>query len=679
MRHPQPPFATSTEDPEDTERKTRPAARAQAPEGHSPSEEWHGPYEVTQHPDTGRFHVLDNAGRKAPGPHDGFPDQLSAERSRDYVDRRQQSKEKARGIAENLWGGVMDVLDPGGTDESRRTEHKTRVLNDLMHRYQGGQAHPLTPGRFGADDYDRDGDGEGEPYYEVADPGGSGWTARDYGGPNLHIYHQATPNEAHDLVDAGDPATRNSHDRQKPPGYGHEEMHTDLQHWIHGDPDDEDAYGVGADYARNDPAISRWQRRKGYTGSRKHAYGYPDHGHAEDVLDHFENHPDGVSALHDFREQHDGGAYCDDLSRAVHEQFGVPQQYGLYHGQVRNGLGVEGHSWNQDAEGNIVDLTADQFGHHPDHVKFVTPDDPEHARYEPQTYETWGDSSLRTGSRRRSAMHRTAYGETKAPADVDTLREEACPVCGEEDSYDGNRCQVCGFDAPPAMFRDPDLEVARNLDLRKDVVEEAGQLPGQVGDPTAVPGQGMPAQQVPNPEPISPDQLGPNGEVQMLDPNADPVAQEQAQQGQVDPDAAAQHFDQGGEPFTPGPNAPTDPDQPGEPENEEAEEAADLDPDQLDENGQPVADDGQPMADNVGGQEPGTPEDGVADLMCPACGFTSDAVQPTSTDMDAQTAAPLGGGGTMAGDVCPNCGQAQMVSVGQMEQMQQQPPPGFQQ
>lgn len=536
MRHPQPPFATSTEDPEDTERKTRPAARAQAPEGHSPSEEWHGPYEVTQHPGTGQFHVVDNAGRAAPGPYNGFPDQLSAERSRDYVDRRQQSKEKAKGLAENLWGGVMDVLDPGGTDESRRTEKHTRNLNDLMHRYQGGEVHPLTPGRFGADDYDRDGDGEGEPYYEVTDPGGSGWKARDYGGPNLHVYHAATGETAHDLIDVGDPAMEYSHDRQKPPGYGHEEMHTDLQHWIHGDPADTEPYGAGKDYARNDPAISRWQRRKGYTGSA-----------------------------------------------------------------------------------------------------------------------------------RRSAMHTTAYGEIKAPADVDTLRDDTCPVCGEEDSYDGNRCQVCGFDAPPAMFRDPDLELARNFDLRKDIAEDAGQVPGQAGT-TAVPGQGMPAGQVPNPEPISPDQLGPNGEVQVLDPNGDPVAQEQALglSPETDPEAAARHFNQGGESFTPGPNAPTEPGQPEGPENEEQ-----VDPEQLDENGQPVADDGQPVDPGQGQGAPGTPADGVADLMCPACGFSADAAQPTSVDMDEQTLPQMGGGGTMAGDVCPNCGQAQMVSAGEMAQAQQ--------
>jgi hypothetical protein len=72
-----------------------------------------------------------------------------------------------------------------------------------------------------------------------------------------------------------------------------------------------------------------------------------------------------------------------------------------------------------------------------------------------------------TGYQKRSNQH-VAYGETKAPADVDTLRDEACPVCGEMDSWDGNECRVCGFVSPPKEFQDPDLDVARQVDLRKD-------------------------------------------------------------------------------------------------------------------------------------------------------------------------------------------------------------------
>jgi hypothetical protein len=61
-----------------------------------------------------------------------------------------------------------------------------------------------------------------------------------------------------------------------------------------------------------------------------------------------------------------------------------------------------------------------------------------------------------------------AYGETVAPAKVDTLRDEICPVCGEADSYDGDKCMVCGYVKPPDQFMDPDLDAARNTDLRQE-------------------------------------------------------------------------------------------------------------------------------------------------------------------------------------------------------------------
>ena len=60
-----------------------------------------------------------------------------------------------------------------------------------------------------------------------------------------------------------------------------------------------------------------------------------------------------------------------------------------------------------------------------------------------------------------------AYGEVKAPSQIDTLRIRECPVCGEEDSWDGDgRCRVCGYLTPPEPFRDPDLDVAQKADMR---------------------------------------------------------------------------------------------------------------------------------------------------------------------------------------------------------------------
>lgn len=71
-----------------------------------------------------------------------------------------------------------------------------------------------------------------------------------------------------------------------------------------------------------------------------------------------------------------------------------------------------------------------------------------------------------------ASLH-TALGEQKAPPEVDTLRDEACPVCGETEAYTGDDCGVCGFKKPPDAFMDPDVEKAKQVDLRQDQEEAA--------------------------------------------------------------------------------------------------------------------------------------------------------------------------------------------------------------
>ena len=60
----------------------------------------------------------------------------------------------------------------------------------------------------------------------------------------------------------------------------------------------------------------------------------------------------------------------------------------------------------------------------------------------------------------------TALGETRVPAEVDTLREDSCPICGADD-YRGDACNSCGFVRPPVIFHDPDTQKARVEDLRE--------------------------------------------------------------------------------------------------------------------------------------------------------------------------------------------------------------------
>lgn len=86
-----------------------------------------------------------------------------------------------------------------------------------------------------------------------------------------------------------------------------------------------------------------------------------------------------------------------------------------------------------------------------------------------------GGKSLGACAEHQAEMTKSAYGEQVAPAKVDTLRDEACPVCGDRDSYSGDNCLVCGYVKPPEKFGDPDLSKAKQVDLRDGDVGAVGQ------------------------------------------------------------------------------------------------------------------------------------------------------------------------------------------------------------
>lgn len=253
-----PQFPHSRVDPRDVERLKRPDARVHKPEGHSPSDEYHGSYEVVQHPETGRFHVVDNAGRSAHVlPLNGFETQLQAEQSRDYTERRQRSKEIGKGIAEKLWEGMHQVFDPGSTPESRESDRNLQHGQDLMTRYEGGK---------GQVKFDSDEEG-GAPYYErehhYENGQGSGWYVKHYGGTHADVYHRGTGDEAaHDMIwlkrhqmPGGDEVLS--------PGYGDEDLAADLKNW-HDEEEGVRAHFESKDVAGYDPdarKIQRWRQR----------------------------------------------------------------------------------------------------------------------------------------------------------------------------------------------------------------------------------------------------------------------------------------------------------------------------------------------------------------------------------------------------------------------------------
>ena len=62
--------------------------------------------------------------------------------------------------------------------------------------------------------------------------------------------------------------------------------------------------------------------------------------------------------------------------------------------------------------------------------------------------------------------------KTRAPEEVDTLREDkVCDICGE--IMDGPQCDVCGYEAEPDGFGDPDLTAAKRHDETEEANEES--------------------------------------------------------------------------------------------------------------------------------------------------------------------------------------------------------------
>jgi len=62
--------------------------------------------------------------------------------------------------------------------------------------------------------------------------------------------------------------------------------------------------------------------------------------------------------------------------------------------------------------------------------------------------------------------------KTRAPEEVDTLREDkVCDICGE--IMDGPQCDVCGYEAEPEGFGDPDLSAAKKHDESEEESKES--------------------------------------------------------------------------------------------------------------------------------------------------------------------------------------------------------------
>ena len=638
---------------------------------------------------------------------------------------REVVRDKAKDAADAL---MKPFYEPYGGEENYHLHRNNESMMDLHRRYESGEA---KGGKFGFDDEDEG----GEPYYEIHhhSPQGkkTGWSIRHYSdGPNAEIRHDATPGEGHEMFDIGENTYGSDSPglggRVRPPEqFGHEHLHKLLNAW-HGDEE-----GGGREHLEGpygDPRIRRYKRRYGtleteaasrpkYENPADHPFFKEHPSHPDNIVGAWHRATEGqraqgmrwysdahhiakaiaegdaakgagvlaayspkaswpsnmFNASRSLREGRALGKGEGDSIMGMHQRLaqrmiGDDEHPAEHHSKVLKSPKISDfahlieHGGDEDPDHHtrvVVDrhamsvatghrmttkdledapLGSRHYYEHPaNHFRQAAASISEHEgqRVAPHQVQavTWlvqqhenvahdlampgpGGRGRQTRDKnvwtrwqehapehvadpnegnihllspheihRQKASYLTAgLNDVVAPPQVDTLRDEECPVCGETDVYDGERCPVCGFVAPPEMFRDPDLEMAKQLDLRQDQTLPE-QAPGQANPDE--PGGGL----------IDPSQLGESSTADQL-----------------------QH------------------------------------PDQLNPNGVPG--------------EPGTPGDGVPDLFCPACGEGVDAGQPLSTDQDPAT---MDATGPTEGMPCPNCGQATLLSAGDMEAMGEQP------
>ena len=240
------------------------------------------------------------------------------------------------------------------------------------------------------------------------------------------------------------------------------------------------------------------------------------------------------------------------------------------------------------------------------------------------------------------SVRKTAYGETRVPPQVDTLRMEECPVCGEHDVWSGDRCPVCGFVVPPSLFRDPDTDKAKQV---REELDADGEVTTQGdGMMQQTPGTG-PDGQIGSGEDADdqldhPDQLTPNGVPTVQGPGGP----------QAGPDTDGQPpAEEGEEPEDDGMAADGElPGQQGQEEVAAGQQLEEQGEEQLEQGQEEIAE-GQQLEEQGEEDElePAEPED---DLECPACGAQF------AIDGAAQPGVP-----------CPACKMAALVPLEEME------------
>jgi hypothetical protein len=151
----------------------------------------------------------------------------------EYARHREDSQNRAKGIADGLWNAMY----PPEEEEGRIADRNMDTVNNLMNN--GWQPEHIK--------YDED----DEPYAHYQHP--SGWNVTDRGGMYKDVGHVATPGEAHDVINVSN-GPGGEHDL-----FGPAEAHSYIENQLHGDP--EETGGTFQHLTQNDPRIRKYKNK----------------------------------------------------------------------------------------------------------------------------------------------------------------------------------------------------------------------------------------------------------------------------------------------------------------------------------------------------------------------------------------------------------------------------------
>lgn len=270
-------------------------------------------------------------------------------------------------------------------------------------------------------------------------------------------------------------------------------------------------------------------------------------------------------------------------------------------------------------------------------------------------YMTKDDALNALDSHLGEGVSHQAFKEITLPPRVETLSHTICPTCSSENSFVGDRCSVCNGIKPPDNFMDPDTSIAPDV---QDMIEQ------QEGD-----GPGVDA-----------DGIDMNGEPDLVCP----VCGESFHSAEQDEEEGNPYLVHAEDTVSEAEEMGEVPSGEEGPDGQTAESLPMKDKDDMtneqEQNSKPLPGQAEQQADEdpqVETEEPGNQES-ITEINPEVEDGQPDADVPDSTDPNAEAneeqaedaaidEAGMQDTGYSAGDVCPACGEGELVPATELE------------